>query len=238
MKTKYLIAITFAASLACTARAGNPITYTDWTTASSPGVNATAGGTLSLSTGTVDVTYSGEFNVAQINNTGTQYWTQPNSASLPYTGNSVVGNAPSTTDIIELAEPNGLEVNTITFSQPVFDPIMLINSLGGGSSVSYVFNQSFTLLSAGQGYWGGNSTTLTASGDTLTGTEGAGAIEFMGEVSSISWETGGIYGGENWNGFTIGAETSQPTPGVPDGGTTLSLMGMSLAGLLGLRRMK
>ena len=239
MKTKYIVALALTAGFVSSAKAGNPVTYTDWTTASSPGLSATAGGILSLSSGTVNISYSGEFDFAQINDTGAQYWTQPNSLALPYTGNSVVGNAPSSPDIIALSEPNGVETDTITFSKPVFDPIMLINSLGQpGLGVSYVFNQSFTLLSAGQGYWGGTATSLTSSGDTLTGYEGAGAIEFSGEVSSISWQTGGQYGSEGWNGFTIGAVTSQPTGTVPDGGTTFSLLAIGFGSLLKFRGKK
>jgi hypothetical protein len=209
---------------------GASITYTDWISAGTPGVYATAFGTLNLPGGPVNVAYNGEFSVAQLNNTGTQYWTEPNPSALPYTGNLVVGNAPSTSDIIELSEPSGQEANKITFSQPVANPIMLINSLGSSGrniTVSYAFNDPFTLLSAGQGYFGGTATTLTASGQTLSGTEGAGAIEFIGNVTSISWTT---TGSENWNGFTIGA--------APDGGTTLGLLGMSFSCLLGIKARK
>jgi len=223
------------AGLSSTVMARAPITYTDWTSASGGGTTAgSASGTMTLSSGTVNVSYSGELAFAQVNNGGTQYWTQPNPSSLPYTGNALVGNAPSTTDIIALQELGGPTiVDTVSFSQPVLDPIMLINSLGqGGLGVSYLFNQPFNLLGAGQGYWGGGATTLTASGNTLTGYEGAGAIEFLGEVSSISWTT---EGGEYWNGLTIGATTAQST-GVPDGGTTVGLLGMTASVLLGLRR--
>ncbi len=237
MNIKIIVAVSVLAGLASTARAGQPIAYTDWTSASAPGTSASASGTLTLSSGTVNVSYSGEFAFAQVNNSGGQYWTQPNSLALPYTGNAVVGNAPSTTDIIALQEQGGSSiVDTVTFSQPVLDPIMLINSLGqGGVGVSYVFNQPFTLLSAGLGYWGGNATTLTASGDTLTGYEGAGAIEFSGDVSSISWTT---RNGEYWNGITVGAVTNQVTNQAPDGGTTLGLLGMSLSCLFGFKRKK
>jgi hypothetical protein len=237
MNIKETIASLVLAGLASTAMAGQPITYTDWTASSGSGTTSgSASGTMTLSSGTVNVSYSGELAFAQVNNGGTQYWTQPNLLDLPYTGNALVGNAPATTDIISLQERGGSTiVDTVSFSQAVLNPIMLINSLGqGGIGVSYLFNQPFTLLGAGQGYWGGNSSTLTASGNVLTGVEGAGAIEFLGDVSSISWTT---RDGENWNGFTIGAVTAQAN-GVPDGGTTLGLLGMGLSCLLGLRRKK
>jgi hypothetical protein len=181
------------------------------------------------------VSYSGEFAFAQINGSGIQYWTEPNPSLPPYTGNSVVGNAPSSSDIIALSEPDGTETNTITFSAPILDPIMLINRLGAGSTVDYDFVQTPTLLSAGQGYWGGNASTLTLSGsNVLAGTEGAGALEFVGDVSSITWTT---QGAEYWNGFTIGAVTQQ-TQGVPDGGTTLTLVSMGFGALAAFRRRK
>jgi hypothetical protein len=237
MNNKKIITLLLLAGVASTAMAGQPITYTDWTTTSGGGTTSgSASGTLTLSSGTVNISYSGELAFAQVNNTGIQYWTEPNPASLPYTGNALVGNAPATSDIVALQELGGSRiVDTINFSQAVLNPIMLINSLGQPNiGVSYDFNQPFTLLSAGQGYWGGTSTSLTASGNILTGYEGAGAIEFLGDVSSISWTT---TGGEYWNGFTIGAVTQQTT-GVPDGGTTLGLLGMSASCLLGLRRKK
>jgi len=231
-KKSFIAAALVASSFALGAKA-DFIGYTDWTTSSAAGVNATAGGTLSLSSGTVNVSYNGEFAFTQLNNSGINYWTEPNSLSKPYTGNAIVGNTPFTTDIIALSEQDPREVNTLSFSQSVHNPIMLINSLGAGNTVSYNFNQPFILLSAGQGYWGGNSTTLTETGNSLNGTEGAGAIEFLGDVDSISWTT---TGGEYWNGFTIGAETNQPSRGVPDGGASLGLLGMSVTCLLAVRR--
>jgi VPDSG-CTERM motif len=241
MNNKKIIASLLLAGLASKVMAGEAVTYTDWTSASAPGLSASATGSMNLSSGTVNVSYSGEFAFAQVNNSGTQFWTQPDApTSLPYTGNAIVGNAPSTSDIIALSEPSGVELDTITFSKPVLNPIMLINSLGQpGLGVSYVFNQSFTLLSAGTGYWGGNAdgSSLVKSGNTLTGYEGTGAIEIPGEVSTISWYTGGQYGNEYWNGFTIGAVTQQAT-GVPDGGTTLALLGAGFSALLGLKRKK
>jgi len=217
--------------------AAQPITYTDWTADSGSGTTSgSASGTLTLSSGTVNISYSGELDFAQLNNTGTQFWTEPNPTSLPYTGNALIGNVPATSDIVALQELGGSSiVDTITFSKAILNPIMLINSLGNPSDgVSYDFNQPFTLLSAGQSFWGGTSTSLTALGNNLTGAEGSGAIEFLGDVSSISWTT---VNGEGWNGFTIGAVTQQTT-GVPDGGITLALLGMTSSCLLGLRRKK
>src|SRR5580658_10784495 len=103
MNNQKTLASLLLAGLASTAMAGDPITYTDWTSASAPGLSATASGTMSLSSGTVNVTYSGEFAFAQVNNGGIQYWTQPDApTSQPFTGNALVGNAPSTSDIIAL----------------------------------------------------------------------------------------------------------------------------------------
>ena len=233
--------------LACASAQAIPstITYANWTSETSG-----ASGSVSGNIGAVNVTYSGDVYFAQVNNSGIQYWTQPNPSSLPYTGNAVIGNAPSTTDIIALNQPGAKpgaspivnDFNTLTFSQPVLNPIMLINSLGqGGVNVSYIFNHTPALLSVGQGYWGGTSTALQVNGATLTlsGQEGTGAIEFLGLFSSISWTTTGtedfVSDGfpSGWEGITVGADVPS---GVPDGGATIGLLGMGLVGLASLRK--
>ena len=237
--------------LACASVQAIPstITYVNWTSATS-GANGTVNGTL----GAVNVTYSGDVYFAQVNNSGIQYWTQPNPSALPYTGNSVIANAPSRTDIITLNEPGAApgaspvvnDFNTLTFSRPVVNPIMLINSLGQGGAqipdnVFYTFSATPVLLSVGQSYWNYNpaGNALTLSGTTLSGLEGNGAIEFLGTFTNISWTTTGTEDYQDgslpsgWNGITVGADLGS---GVPDGGTTVALLGMGLVGLASLRR--
>ena len=227
---KILLTAFSAGMIGAAAYAGNQtIDYTSWTSAS-PIVNGngTVGGTLTTQGGPVSVSYSGNVAFSQINDSGTQFWTQPNPSLQPYTGNSVIANAPISPDIVALDETTA-GPNTITFSQAVDNPIMLINSLGqGGVNVKYNFNQSFILLGAGQGFFGGDATSLSQPDPTtLSGNEGAGAIEFLGPVSQISWTTSG---GEFWNGFTLGATDVQS---VPDQFSTFSGL-LGVLGSLGL----
>jgi hypothetical protein len=197
--------------------------YTDWT-AATVAIAGSASGTISDGFNSVGVSYSGEVSGStQLGPGGTYYWTQPNASLKPYTANAVVGNVPTTTDIVTLIGQNANPITqTITFSQPVQDPIMLIVSLGQPAPsplVSYNFNTPFTLLSSGQGYWGGLANSLTQSGNVLTGQEGHGAIQFNGLVSSISWTA---QPGENWHGFSLGL-TAVPEPTTVIAGALLLL---------------
>ena len=172
---------------------------------SSPG-NAT--GTLATPGGTVSLSYSGDVATAtQVNNTGVNYFTGWTSV---YT-NSVVANLPTSPDIITLSEFYSATPNTLSFSSPVVNPILDIVSLGSpGTQVTYNFSATPTILSQGPAYFGGCSTCLSVSGNSLSGTEGSGVVEFLGTYSSLSWTTAG---GEYWNGFNVGvAGVSTVTP--------------------------
>ncbi len=221
MKTEYLAlaGIASAALVAAQTAQAAFVHYTDWTSAT-VGIPGSASGTVSDGFNSVGVTYSGEVSgPTQLGAPGdTFYWTQPNPGLPPYTGNAVVGNAPTTTDIIALVGQNANPITqTITFSQPVQNPILLILSLGQPRvTVNYNFDSSFTLLSSGQGYWGGGAGGLTQSGNVLTGEEGHGALQFNGMVSSISWTAAQ---GEYWHGFTVGLTA---VPAVPEPATMIA----------------
>lgn len=183
--------------------------YADWSaqTQSSAGVPGTVTGTLIAPSGTISVTYTGDVaSPTQINNTSVDYYSSWQSV---YT-NSVVSNSPGNVDLIVLSQ-NAAYTNTITFGSTVIDPIIDIVSLGqGGVGVSYNFDSTFTILSQGSAYWGGCSTCLVASGNTLTGLEGSGVVQFAGSFNSISWTSAG---GEFWNGVTVGvADVASPEP--------------------------
>jgi hypothetical protein len=195
------------------------IQWTDWT-GYTTGSAASAEGSI----GSIDVSYTGEINFAQTG-TGTNYWTEGSPA--PYTGNSIVDNAPTPAEMIATSG-SGI-TNTITFSEAVTDPIMAIVSQGRlNLPVEYDFDTSFTLLSEGRGYWGDGNYQLLAD-DVLKGYELHGVIQFEGTYSSISWVADT---NEYWHGFTFGlpSQTSVPAPGA------LILIGIGLLGLTRLRR--
>ncbi|HWY85335.1 MAG TPA: Ig-like domain-containing protein, partial [Gemmataceae bacterium] len=171
------------------------IDWADWTSATA-GLPGSAKATLTVAkTSTISVTYSGEISFADTSG-GPQYW----APASTYTS-AAVANAPSSTDIIAVTGGNTI-VDTLTFSSPVTDPVIGIVSLGWSRFVAtYNFNEPFTILSFGPGYWGGPGTIQQAPGNVLTGTEGDGIVQFQGTYNSISW-TVPIY--ENWSGFTVG----------------------------------
>jgi len=178
------------------------ISWTGWTSAVI-GIAGSATGTIQTDRGkNVVVSYKGDVAFAQLGS-GINYWTE--GVPKPYTGNSTIENAPSAANMIALSHP-GI-TNTITFSRPVRNPIMAIVSLGAPwQSISYNFNSQFKILGKGQGYWGDG--TYSILGNTLTGTELHGVIQFQGLISSIIWT---VSYNEWWHGFTIGLPSNQTT---------------------------
>lgn len=193
-----------------------PITWTDWTSATSTHAEGNIG--------SISITYDGLLSFSQLGS-GTNYWTEATPA--PYTGNALVDNAPTASELLAL---NLATTNTITFGQSVANPLMAIVSQGrSGLPVEYDFDTPFTVLSEGRGYWGDGSYT-TGTGDILTGRELHGVIQFQGVVSSIAWSSTSEY----WHGFTFGLvdAASVPEP------ATMLLLGTGLIGIAGLRRKK
>ncbi len=177
---------------------GSIVVWTDWKSAT------TSPGTVSGSMGNVGVTYTGNYSFVELG-TGTNYWTEPNSASKPYTGNAVVSNAPTASEMIALS---AAATHTITFSQPVTNLVMAIVSLGQPSlPVAYDFDTPFTVLSEGKGYWGDGSYTTDDTKYILYGKELHCVIQFTGAVSSITWTSSP---GEYWHGVTVGTVVPEP----------------------------
>lgn len=171
----------------------DPINWvTDWTMVS-PGATG-----LVVQNGVViDVTYSGH--IAGLAPAG--YWAE--GTPPPYTGNPVVDNAPTSGITLNQANSASPEyANVLTFSSPLIDPVFALYSVGRSNiGVPYEFDQGFLLLSEGAGAWGDGS--FVINGNTITGYEGHGVIQFFGAVSSIGWNNPVA---EHHHGFTLGVQ--------------------------------
>lgn len=224
-----ILAPTFALLAVGSLHASTLYTYTDWTsvTGSSGPVAGTVSGTLTFGSDVVNVTYTGDVAGAQINGAGTNYY-NPASDFV----NSVVSNAPTSPDIIQLSQGFAY-TDTLTFSQPLVNPVIDIVSLGGGDAVGYNFDATPVILSQGTDDWGGCDTCLSVSGNTVNGTEGSGAVEFVGTFTSISWTA---TGGEYWNGITLAAPGVGSSPSAVPEPSSLLLLGSGLAGMIGMVR--
>jgi PEP-CTERM motif len=210
-------------SLCSAATYSAPVFWTDWTTetAATPSVL----GTLTTSTDTVNVTYSGPYSFAQTSG-GTNYY----NPSAPYLS-PTVDNAPPASDIIAL-NVGGLK--TITFSQAVKDPFIALVSW---NTNVVDFGVPIDIISFGAGFWGNGTPILNAGGTGFTGSgEVHGVIRLPGTYTSISFTDTS----ENWHGFTIGVA------GVSDGGgggtvpepTTLLLLALGLLSIAQMGRRK
>jgi hypothetical protein len=128
---------------------------------------------------------------------------------------TIVSNAPTSTDgIIQLTGGN-TNINAVSFSTPVVDPVMAIWSLGaGGREASFDFTDATpTFVTGGpSAEYGGSA--ISVSGNDVTGIEGNGTIQFIGTFSQISW-TNPSY--ENWYGFDVGI--AGVSPSVPEPGS-------------------
>jgi len=197
--------------------AGTIVNWADWTSGTA-GTSGIAAGSFQFGLNTVNVSYSGEA-VFIITGAGTNYWTEPNPASLPYTGGDVQ-NAPPASDIIAMSTPTS---RTLTFSESVTGLYFAYVSLNGNG---FVFNQDFDIVSQGQGYWGNGTAIKQVLGPgqfALTGTSGEphGIIRFTGAFNSITWSSNAQ---ENWYGFTVGAvarTADLPPSPVPEPATAL-----------------
>jgi hypothetical protein len=205
------------AILAAAVPAHATTTWTTWAGLNDPN------GTM----GSVAVSYTGDFySVNIVDLCCGQGWVPSSS----YVGGPVT-SVPALNQLAVLliggTSVNGVPTGgTITFSSPITNPVMDIFSLGsGGTPASFVFTDPFVIVAGGPStQYGGSS--ITGSGNTVSGQEGNGAIEFLGTYSSISFTTPQA---EDYYAFTVGMNPA-PEPG------TLSLIGLGIGALPMLRR--
>lgn len=213
MRLRLLGFFCLAASLA-TASGAFAQTYANVTTGT-VGTTGTATGTL----GSDGLSYSGDVYGVQTTN-GTDIGFQgfavagqnPWLPTSTYTS-ATVATAP--TETIIAINANGTD--TVNFvGTPVSNLIMDVFSLGQSNPAiitSYTFNQDFEVLSCGpNAYFNGSCFQQGVGyiGDTLTGAEGNGVIEFLGDVSTLTFT---VSNAEQFSGFDFGISTAPaPTP--------------------------
>jgi hypothetical protein len=155
-------------------REGSGVYWASWTTASMD----TVSGVLSPPSGDIGVTFTG----------GDMWGSQTTAGSDPWTPattfqSATVGTAPPGPGIIEINGGPG-QVDRLTFSRPVTDPLVAIYSLGTGylgNQVELDFGAPCTVLSFGpDSYSPTGAGTLTAVDGGVTGDEGSGVVEIRG----------------------------------------------------------
>jgi hypothetical protein len=196
--------------------AGAHAAVIDWNTWSSSSAGSTAGG--------VGVTYTS----SDAHNLVSGYPTYTPTGT--WADGSVVDNAPvAANGIVQIYGGTG-NVNTLTFSTAVVNPVLAIWSLGqGGTPASFVFQGATPVFVSGgtSAEYGGAP--ITVLGNTVSGNEGNGTVQFLGTFNSLSW-TNPQY--ENWYGFNVGIANAVPEPEV----YALLIAGLGLAGWLRRRR--
>lgn len=204
MKKKVITLFILLNNLFFLAPAFAEVFWTDWT-AATKGESGSALGTITDNNlNTISVTYSGDINFAQTSGGGTNYWTPSDTYTTP-----AVSNAPPDSDIITL-EGGSQNLNTITFSESVTNPIIAIAAMGQtNASFTFEFTSSFFVLNSGEGFFG-NGTLELVPFNILKGNEGNGLIQFIGTYSSISW-TAPTPIPFDWSGFTVGIPSESDT---------------------------
>jgi len=125
-------------------------------------------------------------------------WTPASS----FADGKVVDNGPVASNGMIKLVGGTYEVNRITFSKPVVDPVISIWSLGNHDfAASFVFPSASPWLVAGGPNAEYEGASLILDNDEVNGSEGSGTLVFRGTFTSIEWLTPVF---EDHYGFTIG----------------------------------
>ena len=205
----------------------------NWTVWNAPAsVSNTANETVTGATADVGVTYVG--NIANAGFIPGFVWT-PTST---FSGGTVSNSPPS--PYTEITEQGGnTNVDTITFSQAVLNPVIAVASLGSGgltAQLDFTASEPFTIEAGGPSTnFGGSTIALCPSSTTdVCGAEGSGVIQFMGTYTSLTWTNPTL---EYYDLITVGDEGLAPVGTTPlPAALPLFATGLGAMGLLGWRR--
>ncbi|CAD6879368.1 hypothetical protein [Methylomonas albis] len=222
MKVRYL-SLFLCSILGATASSATLAAHTTWTvweSMTADDVAGTANGKVILGSESIQISYQGEVNAGGHLNGVSNYW-------LPlstYTSTEI-SNAPTYEGRIDFWGGTD-NINTLTFSKAVENPVMAIVSLGQISNPSsFVFDKPFVLLNQGPGLFGGSQYSLTQpASNILYGEEGNGIIQFIGTYTSISWSNPLLERGVGWTVGFITVPISNPA--------LLMLSGLALINLI------
>lgn len=213
-----LRSIALAVLFATGAAHADPISWNTW--------SSTSTGSIAIAGGPIGVSYSGPADSVV---SGYPSYTPAST----YADGSIVDNAPTPANGILRILGGSSAVQTLTFSSAVVDPVMAIWSLGqGGINAQFAFQGSAVpgFVSGGpSAEYGGSA--ISVSGQTVSGVEGNGTVQFMGTFTSISWVNPVR---EDWYGFNVGVAN---IAAVPEPETyALMLAGLGVMGFVARRR--
>ena len=150
---------------------------------------------------------------------------------------SIVNNAPTPANgILQITGGNNA-TQTLTFSSAVVNPVFAIWSLGqAGTTSSFDFGQTPTFVAGGpNAEYGGSA--ISVVGNTVSGQEANGTVEFVGTFTSLTW-TNPEY--EYWYGFNVGFQSVAPDQSVapvPEPSTwAMMILGFAGVGFMAYRR--